>query len=73
MVADPTPVLEECHKLGIKCGLSVKPKTPIETVFPYLDKLDVILIMTVEPGFGGQAFMPEMMLKVGLDPLYTTD
>ncbi len=49
---------------GIKAGLAVKPNTPIEEVFPFLNKLYLVLIMTVEPGFGGQAFMPEMMEKV---------
>ncbi len=49
---------------GKKAGLSVKPKTPIETVYPYLDKLSMVLVMTVEPGFGGQSFMEDMMPKV---------
>ena len=45
-------------------ALSVKPGTPIEEVFPYLDKLGMVLVMTVEPGFGGQGFMADMMPKV---------
>ena len=49
---------------GCKEALSVKPGTPVESVFPYLDKLDMVLIMTVEPGFGGQKFMADMMPKV---------
>ena len=49
---------------GCKAALSVKPGTPVESVFPYLDKLDMVLIMTVEPGFGGQKFMDDMMPKV---------
>ena len=49
---------------GCKAALSVKPGTPVESVFPYLDKLDMVLIMTVEPGFGGQKFMADMMPKV---------
>lgn len=49
---------------GKKAGLSVKPKTPVEAVYPYLDKLSMVLVMTVEPGFGGQSFMEDMMLKV---------
>lgn len=49
---------------GKKAGLSVKPKTPVEAVYPYLDKLSMVLVMTVEPGFGGQLFMEDMMPKV---------
>lgn len=50
--------------LGIRPGLSVKPATPIEKVFPYLNKLFLVLVMTVEPGFGGQTFMEDMLPKV---------
>ena len=46
------------------CGLTLKPGTPFSAVLPYLDQIDLFLVMTVEPGFGGQAFMPEMMSKV---------
>ena len=49
---------------GKKAGLSVKPKTPVEALYPYLDKLSMVLVMTVEPGFGGQSFMEDMMPKV---------
>ena len=49
---------------GCKAALSVKPGTPVESVFPYLDKLDMVLIMTVEPGFGGQKFLDNQMAKV---------
>lgn len=51
-------------ELGLKAGLAVRPKTPVSAVRPLLKKLDLVLVMTVEPGFGGQAFMPEMLPKV---------
>jgi ribulose-phosphate 3-epimerase len=57
-------LLRDLRKQGIKAGLSVKPKTPVEALRPYLDEIDLILIMTVEPGFGGQAFLPETVEKV---------
>ena len=49
---------------GHCAALSVKPGTPVEAVFPYLDQLQMVLVMTVEPGFGGQAFMADMLPKV---------
>lgn len=49
---------------GMKASIVVKPKTPIDVVFPYLDKIDMVLVMTVEPGFSGQKFMEDMMPKV---------
>jgi ribulose-phosphate 3-epimerase len=49
---------------GIKSGVAIKPKTPASEVFPYLDKLSMVLVMTVEPGFGGQSFMTDMMPKI---------
>lgn len=61
---DMIPVLARIRELNMKCGLSVKPGTGAETLLPYLDLLDIILIMTVEPGFGGQAFQPEQMDKI---------
>ncbi len=50
-------ILEEIHARGLKAGISVKPDTPVEVLRPYMDKLDMILVMTVEPGFGGQAYL----------------
>ena len=56
--------LEKIRALGVKPGIVVKPNTPAEALEPYLDKVDMILVMTVEPGFGGQKFMAHMMPKV---------
>ena len=52
------------RSLGVKPGVVVKPKTPAEAVKPFLDKVDMVLVMTVEPGFGGQKFMADMMPKL---------
>ena len=54
---DVTAVIDEIHSLGKRAGLSIKPGTPVEELVPYLDKVDMILVMTVEPGFGGQPFI----------------
>jgi len=58
------PALNEIRELGKKAGLSIKPQTPWEALIPYIDALDIILVMTVEPGFGGQQFMPDMLPKI---------
>ena len=57
-------VINLIRKNSMTVGLSVKPGTPYEAILPYLDKIDLILVMTVEPGFGGQSFMENMMPKV---------
>ncbi len=56
--------LKTIRACGVKAAISVKPKTPAEAVLPYLELCDLILVMTVEPGFGGQSFMADMMPKV---------
>lgn len=56
--------IETVRSCGKKVGLAVKPKTPAEVVFPYLPMLDLVLVMTVEPGFGGQKFMADMLPKI---------
>ncbi len=56
--------IDKIHKRGKKVGISLKPLTGAESVFPYLDLIDMVLVMTVEPGFGGQSFMHGMMEKV---------
>ena len=62
--SDIDKTIEKIKSRGIKAGLVIKPKTPAESVFEYLDKIDLVLVMTVEPGFGGQSFMADMMPKV---------
>nr|WP_330366652.1 ribulose-phosphate 3-epimerase [Butyrivibrio sp. VCB2001] len=54
---DVNAIIDEIHSLGKRAGLSIKPGTPVEVLVPYLDKVDMILVMTVEPGFGGQPFI----------------
>lgn len=61
---DADTVIDAAHEAGVKVGLAIKPDTPAKAVFPYLPKLDMVLVMTVEPGFGGQGFIYEMLPKV---------
>ena len=62
--ADPRAAIAAIRAAGAKAGVSVKPATPVEEVFDYLAKLDMVLVMSVEPGFGGQSFMPASLDKV---------
>lgn len=55
---------KKIRSLGGKAGVSVKPNTPVDALLPYLKEIDVVLIMSVEPGFGGQSFMEDMLDKV---------
>lgn len=57
-------LLDEIHAQGVKAGFSVKPNTPIDPFLPLVSKVDMVLIMSVEPGYGGQSFMPETLEKV---------
>ncbi len=61
---DTASTLRAIRARGVKAGLSVRPNTPISEITPYLDLVDMILIMTVEPGFGGQKLIPETLEKV---------
>ncbi len=61
---DASDCIRQIHDLNCKCGIAIKPSTDIESILPYIDTVDMILIMTVEPGFGGQSFMPDMLEKV---------
>ncbi len=58
--------IEKIRSAGVKPAISLKPNTPAEAARPYLEKVDMILVMTVEPGFGGQSFMEHMMPKLRL-------
>ena len=81
--SDIDATIKKISDRGIKPGLVIKPNTPASSVFPYLDKLYMVLVMTVEPGFGGQSFMADMMPKItelkaecqrrGLDVLIEVD
>lgn len=61
---NPQKVIDRIHKAGVKAGISVKPGTPLEEVYPYLSKVEMVLIMSVEPGFGGQSFLPEAFGRI---------
>ena len=61
--ANAEMLIDQIHQLGKKAGISVKPGTPIEMIEPLLPKLDLVLVMSVEPGFGGQQFMPSSIQK----------
>lgn len=62
--SDVEKTLEKIINAGVKPALVIKPKTPAEAVFPYIEKLAMVLVMTVEPGFGGQSFMADMLPKI---------
>ncbi len=60
----PEEIIDTIHAKGLRAGISIKPNTPVEVLKPYLDKVDMILVMTVEPGFGGQAYIDFCTEKV---------
>lgn len=61
---DPIALARKLREAGVKAGISVRPGTPIEPWLEHLNELDLVLVMSVEPGFGGQSFMPEQLEKV---------
>lgn len=63
-VESPMDVLKAIQAKHIPCGIAISPKTPVDVVLPFVGVADMILVMTVEPGFGGQSFMPECLDKV---------
>lgn len=62
--ADTQAVIDKIRSRGKRVGLSIKPATPVSMILPYIHCVDMILVMTVEPGFGGQVFLPETLHKV---------
>lgn len=61
---DLQATLDKIHAFGMKAGISIKPNTPAEVLKPYLDQAEMFLVMSVEPGFGGQGFIPESLDKI---------
>ncbi|RKM58741.1 ribulose-phosphate 3-epimerase [Butyrivibrio sp. CB08] len=61
---DPQAVIDKIHSFGKRAGISIKPDTPVSVLAPYLDKVEMILVMTVEPGFGGQKLIPKTLDKI---------
>ncbi len=61
---DVAKCIEHIHSKGIRVALTVNPATPVERIFPFLDKIDMVLIMSVHPGYGGQKFIPAVLEKV---------
>ncbi len=57
-------LIDKIHEAGAQAGIAIKPGTPIEAVYPYLSKVEMVLVMSVEPGFGGQPFMPEAYERI---------
>src|SRR5690606_684187 len=60
----PRRELRALRQLGVRVGITLRPKTPIKELLPYLDEVDMVLVMTVEPGFGGQTIIPKTLNKV---------
>lgn len=61
---DPQAVIDKIHACGIQAGISLKPGTALEEVYPYLEQVEMVLLMSVEPGFGGQTFIPESYERI---------
>ena len=59
-------IIDKIHEYGMKAGIAIKPKTPIAKIYPFLHSLDLVLVMSVEPGLGGQKFIDLTLNKIGL-------
>lgn len=70
---DPQQVIDLIHSVGLQAGISIKPGTPLEEVYPYLSGVEMVLIMSVEPGFGGQSFLPEAYERIRRVREYLTE
>jgi len=63
-VPNPVPLIDEAESLGLDIGLVVNPATPVDAIVPYLDRLSMVLVMSVQPGFGGQSFIEASLPKI---------
>ncbi len=63
-LGDPRPLFAVMRELGLRVGLTHNPETPVDAVLPYLEEIDILLFMSVHPGFGGQAFIPSVLDKL---------
>lgn len=61
---EPEKYFKKCRELGVKPGITISPDTPVEAIEPYLDQVDLVLVMSVYPGFGGQKFIPSALDKL---------
>ena len=64
--AEVFQVIDKIHECGMKAGISIKPKTPVAKIYPFLHSLDLVLVMSVEPGLGGQKFIDMSLTKISL-------
>ena len=60
----PSALIDDLHTMGIKAGITIKPETPVELLYPYLHEVEMVLIMSVDPGFGGQEFIKESLERI---------
>ena len=60
----PSALIGDLHTMGIKAGITIKPETPVELLYPYLHEVEMVLIMSVNPGFGGQEFLSDSLTRI---------